>query len=103
MPTWDSAEADALWTESCCKDRWLGTTENLEQDIRRVTDEKLWQLRTAASQSLVEYARERLSRNLAASGASLEDVEAARHLFNPNILTLGFARRFATYKRPNLL
>jgi starch phosphorylase len=51
----------------------------------------------------VEYARERLSRDLAAAGAPPEEVEAARHLFDPNILTLGFARRFATYKRPNLL
>ena len=53
--------------------------------------------------SLVEYARERLSRQLAASGASPEAVEAAKHVFDPNALTLGFARRFATYKRPNLL
>ena len=35
MPTWDSAAADDLWTEACGKDRWLGTTEPLEQDIRR--------------------------------------------------------------------
>jgi starch phosphorylase len=103
MPTWDSAEADDLWTGTCGKDRWLGTTEALGQDIRRVSDGRLWQFRTAASKSLVEYARERLSRDLAAAGAPPEEVEAARHLFNPNILTLGFARRFATYKRPNLL
>ena len=102
-PTWDSAPADDLWTETCGKDRWLGTTETLEQDIRRVSDTKLWQFRTAASKSLVEYARERLSRDLAAAGAPSEDVEAAKHLFDPNTLTLGFARRFATYKRPNLL
>ena len=102
-PTWDSAPADDLWTETCGKDRWLGTTETLEQDIRRVSDTKLWQFRTSASKSLVEYARERLSRDLAAAGASSEDVEAAKHLFDPNTLTLGFARRFATYKRPNLL
>jgi starch phosphorylase len=103
MPTWDSAEADDLWTETCGKDRWLGTTEALGQDIRRVSDGRLWQFRTAAGKSLVEYARERLSRDLAAAGVPPEEVEAARHLFNPNILTLGFARRFATYKRPNLL
>jgi starch phosphorylase len=102
-PTWDSAPADDLWTEACGKDRWLGTTESLEQDIRRVSDTKLWQFRTAASKSLVEYARERLSRDLAAAGAQPEDVEAAKHLFDPDTLTLGFARRFATYKRPNLL
>ena len=103
MPTWDSAEADELWTDACGKDRWLGTVETHEQNIRGVPDEKLWQFRTAATRSLVDYARERLSRQLAASGASVEAVEEARHLFNPDALTLGFARRFATYKRPNLL
>ena len=103
MPTWDSAPADDLWTGTCGKGRWLGTTENLEQDIRRVSDATLWQFRIAASKSLVEYARQRLSRQLAASGASPEAVDGAKHLFNPNTLTLGFARRFATYKRPNLL
>jgi len=103
MPTWDSAEADKLWTESCGKERWLGTTETLGQNIRCVSDARLWEFRTAASKSLVEYARARLSRQLAGSGASPDSVEAARHLFDPNILTLGFARRFASYKRPNLL
>jgi starch phosphorylase len=103
MPTWDSAPADDLWTASCGKDRWLGNTATLDQDIGRVSDTALWQFRTAASQSLVEYARERLARELAAGGAMPEEVEVARHLFDPHALTLGFARRFATYKRPNLL
>ena len=103
MPTWDSAGADNLWTEACGKSRWLGPTESLEQDIRRVSDTTLWQFRTAASESFVEYARGRLSRQLAVSGASPQAIEGAKHLFDPNALTLGFARRFATYKRPNLL
>ena len=103
MPTWDSAPADDLWTEACGKDRWLGTTEILEQKIRRVSDARLWQFRVAASKSLVEYARERLSLQLTSSGASPAEVDLAKQLFNPNALTLGFARRFATYKRPNLL
>jgi starch phosphorylase len=103
MPTWDSAAADDLWTEACGKDRWLGTMKTLEQDIRRVSDARLWQFRTAASKALVEYARERMSRQLTSRGASRQEVEVAKHLFNPNALTLGFARRFATYKRPNLL
>ncbi len=103
MPTWDSAESDDLWTEACGKDRWLGTTETLEEDMGRVSDAKLWELRTAATQSLVEYARERLSRQLATSGAPSEAIDGAKHLFDPKALTLGFARRFATYKRPNLL
>ncbi len=103
MPSWDSAAADELWTEACGKGRWLGTTETLEQDIRRVSDARLWQFRAAASQPLIDYARERLARHYASAGASPEAVEEARHLFDPNALTLGFARRFATYKRPNLL
>jgi len=103
MPTWDSADADDLWTQTCGKNRWLGMTENLERDICRVSDSRLWQFRTSASKSLVEYARERLSRDLAAAGAAPEEAETAAHLFDPQVLTLGFARRFATYKRPNLL
>jgi len=103
MPTWDSAAADDLWTKACGKDRWLGTTEELEQHIRKISDETLWQFRLATSKSLVEYARERLARHYAAAGASSETVEQAKHLFDPNALTLGFARRFATYKRLNLL
>jgi starch phosphorylase len=102
-PTWDSAPADDLWTECCGKDRWLGTADCLDRDISRASDARLWQFRIAASKSLVAYARERLSLNLAAGGAPPEDVEAVKHLFDPNALTLGFARRFATYKRPNLL
>jgi starch phosphorylase len=103
MPSWDSAAADDLWTEACGKDRWLGTTETLGQDIRRMPNARLWQFRMVASNSLIDYARQRLARHYAAAGASPEAVEAARHLFDPNALTLGFARRFATYKRPNLL
>jgi len=103
MPTWDSAAADDLWTEACGKNRWLGTQENLEKDIRRISDARLWEFRVAAKNSLVEYARQRLSRQLAVSGRSPDLVERSKHLFDPNALTLGFARRFATYKRPNLL
>jgi starch phosphorylase len=103
MPTWDSAAADDLWTEACGKDRWLGTMETLEQHIHRVSDAKLWHMRTVARRSLVEYARERLPQQLAGSGASPEEVDAAKNLFDPEALTLGFARRFVAYKRPNLL
>jgi starch phosphorylase len=103
MPSWDSAAADDLWTEACGKDRWLGTTETMDQDIYRISDARLWKFRAAASQSLIEFAREHLSLQLTASGMSPEAVEEAKHLFDQNALTLGFARRFAPYKRPNLL
>ncbi len=103
VPSWDSREADDVWTEFCGKDRWLGMNLTLEQDIRKVSDERLWEMRTKANKELIEFAREHFSRQLLGSGHSPEAIERARHLCDPNILTLGFARRFATYKRPNLL
>jgi glycogen phosphorylase len=103
VPTWDSAAAEDLWAESAGKDRWCKPAGAPEESIRRTSDEKLWQLRTESTKTLIEYARERLSRDLHATGAPPENVEAAKHLFDPNVLTLGFARRFATYKRPDLL
>jgi starch phosphorylase len=103
MSSWDSEESDALWTGACGKDRWRGALETVEEDMRGVSDSRLWECRASARQSLIEYIRERLSRQLEASGASPEEVEGAKHIFDANTLTLGFARRFATYKRPNLL
>ena len=103
MPSWDSPIADQVWTDNCGKDRWLNVSDSLATDIHCVCDAKLWEFRSIGRQSLVDYARKRLARQLAASGASLDEVQQAKTLFDPNILTLGFARRFATYKRPNLL
>jgi len=103
VPTWDSKEADQIWTECCGKDRWLGTNKTLEQDIRCVSDERLWEMRLNANKALIKFAGDHLSRQLLGSGHSPAIVEHAKHLFDPNVLTLGFARRFATYKRPNLL
>ena len=103
MPTWDSASADDLWTEACGKDRWLGTMKTMEQDIRQISDSRLWQFRTTASKVFVEYVRDRLSRQLIAWGEVPDAVNEVKHLFDPNALTMGFARRFASYKRPNML
>ena len=103
MPTWDSAAADSLWTEACGKGRWLGTSTTLEADLFRVSDEKLWELRTASRKSLVEYARERVGRQMTVAGAGPEAIARTQARLDPGVLTLGFARRFATYKRPNLL
>jgi|GEM_PF-1008221 len=80
MPSWDSAEADALWTDYCGKERWLGMTEALGEKIRCAPDDKLWQLRADARKSLVGYVRERLSKQLAASGATPEEIGSAQHI-----------------------
>lgn len=98
MSSWESAEANDLWTATCGKSRWLGETDLLEQKIRKMSDKCLWNFRLASSKALVKYARARSSLQQAASGAGV-----ILKLLNPDALTLGFARRFATYKRPNLL
>jgi starch phosphorylase len=103
MPTWDSVSADDLWTKCCGKSRWLGTTETMEKDVRSLSDRELWESRSVSTQALIDYARVRQSHELMALGAPEPEIEAAEHLFDRNALTLGFARRFATYKRPNLL
>lgn len=102
-PSWDSPAADELWTRCCGKNRWLGTLESVGEPIRGAADAAIWECRSASRKALVEYARVRLSGQLAASGGTTEEIEGAKHLFNADTLTLGFARRFATYKRPNLL
>jgi starch phosphorylase len=99
VPTWDSEEADALWTAACGKKRWLGDSP-AEDAIRHLTDEQLWQMRNEGRKSLIGKMRTRYARQLAAEGASSSDTSG---IFGDDVLTLGFARRFATYKRPNLL
>jgi starch phosphorylase len=103
MSSWDSEETDALWTGSCGKERWMGALEKLEKDMLAVPDARLWECRASARQSLVEYVRQRFSLQEEASGSSAGEVQNAMYIFDFNTLTLGFARRFVAYKRPNLL
>lgn len=101
VPSWDSARSDRFWTEACGKQRWLGTLESTADDIRRLPDEAFWSLRTGGRRQLIDYARARLRRQWAESGAVGPD--QSTELLDPNTLTLCFARRFTSYKRPNLL
>lgn len=103
VPSWHSPMADDLWTGACGTKSWAGTTELHEEKIRRVSDVDLWQFRSASRAALVEFIRARLTGQLAALSAPAELIEKAKHIFDANVLTIGFARRFATYKRPNLL
>jgi len=103
VPTWDSEASDALWTKHCGKARWLGETCQIEEAIEKVSDQELWAMRQASRNTLVDYARHRYARQLAESGASREEIAQAGQILDPEALTLGFARRFATYKRPTLL
>lgn len=103
VPSWDSAEADRLWTETCGKARWLGELQHHEALVRKLPDQTLWYLSAHARQRLIGFARENLQRQLAAVNAPAERIGRAHNALDPNTLTLGFARRFAAYKRPNML
>jgi starch phosphorylase len=102
-PTWDSAEADALWTRTCGPERWRGTMHTIEQDVAGASDQELWAMRAAARKDLVAYVRKRMTSHVASWDAAPEEAATICACLDPETLTLGFARRFATYKRPNLL
>ena len=103
VPTWDSDEAHQFWKDTCGGDCWQGDLEQMEAQVRGAADASIWRMRTAARKSLIEYIRPRYARQIAIQGASAHEIAAAAGVLIENALTLGFARRFATYKRPNLL
>jgi len=109
VPVWDSAHADELWTEACGKQLWMthlkidDLIKEVGKNLRQVSDVRLWQMRSASRKSLVGYIRRQLARQIAGQGGRPEEVANAQRIFEPDTLTIGFARRFATYKRPNLL
>ncbi len=99
VPTWDSAESDALWTSLCGKKRWRGDGSQTG-GIHQTTDEQLWQMRSLQRKHLIGHVRRRYAHQLGSEYAASHDLS---NLLNEEVLTVGFARRFATYKRPNLL
>jgi starch phosphorylase len=103
VPTWDSEASDHVWTQAAGKDRWRGDLDEVSGAVDAVPSADVWKMRTQSRAQLIEYVRKHLARQLAGHGAAQEEVDLAARLFDPDTLTIGFARRFATYKRPNLL
>lgn len=103
VPSWDSAEADHIWTEACGKERWLGELELLEEQIGRLSDQTLWSIRSRCRQNLIDFARGRLENQYSVRNEPAERIAQVPNLLDPNTLTLGFARRFTAYKRPDML
>jgi glycogen phosphorylase len=103
VPSWDSTSADELWTAACGVDRWRTFVKDHERAIAAAADRELWTHRARARATLVENVRARLARQLARRGSSEAIVAEASRALDPDLLTFGFARRFAEYKRPNLL
>ena len=63
----------------------------------------MWETHYSLKNMLLQFVRRRVSRQCRRRGESDEAVERARNLLDPNVLTIGFARRFATYKRADLI
>jgi starch phosphorylase len=103
VATWDSDEAHQFWKSVCGSNCWQGGLARMEAQVRGTPDETIWSMRTATRKSLIEFIRPRYSRQIAIQGGSAREIAEAGKVLDVNALTLGFARRFATYKRPNLL
>lgn len=105
VPTWDSPMTNRLWSKAYAQGerRWVEHLAEACQAMAQVPPGDLWTFRAEGRHSLVQYIRRRLARQYQQHSAPAEVVQRARHILDPNILTLGFARRFTAYKRPNLL
>jgi starch phosphorylase len=82
------------------KEEWRA---DLWADIDRVPDTEFWRTHEFRRERLVVFARSRLVKQYRNRGAAQHELDAAEEVLNPDALTLGFARRFATYKRATLM
>jgi starch phosphorylase len=91
-------------------DRYLGdgwhsdpTDRDVWEAVQQIPDEELWRAHERSRERLVGWTRQTLKEQLTKRGARYEDVALADEVLDPEALTIGFARRFATYKRGALL
>ncbi|MBN1411544.1 MAG: alpha-glucan family phosphorylase [Spirochaetales bacterium] len=85
--------------------RFIDEPTNLDiwDRIERISDEELWRTHEIRREELVVYARERLKNQFIRQGKPDSEIAVAEDVLSPYYLTISFARRFATYKRGNLL
>ena len=101
-PSWDSPESDQLWTRACGKDRWRQPMLEPEP-MCDVDDLSIWEMRRSQRRRLVGYLRKRLHAQHCEHNYGSSPDAACGLLLDAETLTLGFARRFTAYKRPDLL
>ena len=104
VQTWVSQEMAQLF------DRYLDPAWRSEESrgeiwagVKSIPDAELWRTHVRRRERLVAFARDRLRLQLQRRGMSQTEIEAADEVLNPDALTIGFARRFATYKRATLI
>ncbi len=104
VPTWISRDMGTLF------DRYLGLdwaedpdNERVWEQVEHIPDPELWRTHERCRERLVGFVRGQLQDQLNNRGAPVSEVQAAGEVLTPEALTIGFARRFATYKRAILL
>ena len=102
--TWVDEQIQELAAQELPED-YLERLDDKEmwQSALNIDDNELWQVRKSIKARSVRFLRRRLLRQLERHGATPSELREAEHLFDPNALTIGFARRFATYKRATLI
>jgi starch phosphorylase len=103
IPTWLAYPMQQLYDRNLGPG-WYGKMGDSQvwQKIYRVDPGEVWETHNALKNRLLDFVRRRLSRQYRRRDEPEADVEAARTALNPSALTIGFARRFATYKRADL-
>ena len=76
---------------------------NVWEKIKNIPDDKLWEVHNERKQKLLKLVKNSTKERLKRSGYSYEEINEIVSKLNPNALTIGFARRFATYKRATLI
>ncbi len=101
--SWISYEMNQLY------DRYLGPSwreqpaeRGVWSRVQSIPAEELWRTHERRRERLVAFARKRLQAQLRRRGVPKAEIDAAEEVLDPNALTIGFARRFATYKRATL-
>ena len=102
--TWVSRPMDALF-QRYLGERWYAHLDDPAtwEHVREIPDGELWAAHRELKDALLAYARARLARQRERHGEGPMAVRETQALLNPNALTIGFARRFATYKRATLI
>jgi starch phosphorylase len=104
VQTWVSTEMGTL-LDRYLDPAWRTDEERMDiwQKVDSIPDTELWHTHERRRERLIAFARRRLKEQLSNRGASQSEVNQAEEVLNPEVLTIGFARRFATYKRSTLL
>ncbi len=104
IPSWISFDLAGLY-DRYLGPRWLERPDDqtIWERVDEIPDEELWRTHERRRERLVAVVRRRLREQLAKRGAPPSEVERAGEVLDPKALTIGFARRFATYKRANLI